>query len=1073
MWIAFLRLANLATSLLRFMIKLKYITLIAPVFLALPSLAQQNPSFQTNRVYQNANNLLAMGKYAAAAEQYRLVEQTKLKTSQQSKFESELSLLKENAQYYEALCALELGNDDAESMFTRFIKEHPENPLAKQAYFQVGRSYFKQGKYNEALTWFNKVDAGDLTGSQNTEYKFRKGYAYFVTNDYKNAQLLFGEVKNKRSPFTDDATYYFAYIAYLNKDYHLALLNFEKLKNSKKYESSYPYYITAVYFLDKRYDDVINYAIPIINTTKQQNETEMLRIIGASYFAKGNYDKAVEYYSRFEDADQGRTQNTQDSYQIGYAYYKVGNYGKAASVLEKLVTQNDNYTQNGSYTLGDVFLKMNNKQSARNAFMVASRLNYDKQLQEDALYQYAKLSYELDFNNEALIATRAYLKNYPRSTRNDEVKILLGEALLNSKNYKEAVEILEPIPNKSQSAQIAYQKVTYYRGLEFYNERAFENAIGIFLRSLQNPVDSKVKALTLYWMAESMYEVRKYTESVENFEEFLAMPESKETEVANFANYALAYAAFYDEQYKKAATYFEKFLRGDVKDQATENDAISRLGDSYFAIKSYGSALTNYDKIIVRHSQGQEYALFQRGIIQGLQGNPDAKISTLNNLLSQFPNSDYADDAAFEIAYAYFLKNDGDRAKADLNAMIQKYPRSSYIPRALTTIGLIDYNAGNDDEATNSFKRVVAEYSSSDEAKQALKQVEKIYTDKGDAQTFINYAGTTGIGNYTAAEQESIMITAANNLYLKGDWQGTVNAVNAYFDKFPTKQIYEKQARFIRAQGLSNLGKADEAVVDYNVILNDWTSAYSEKALISMAKLYISQKKYNDAIVFLKRLETNSEYKADYSFAINNLLLSYSQINMPDDVLKYVKLVRDYEKTSQEDKYKTGLYAGKAYLQRGDTTAAVKEFNYTVTNTKTIAAAEAKYNIAYVEYLQGKYKTSQKTCFDLVKDLPNYDYWVAKTYILLADNYVGLKDNFQAKATLNSIIDNYKGDDDILPIARQKMAQLDPKAKQEKPAEEKPAETPPPAEQTPPVTTEPANTTPATPEPTKQENKEQ
>jgi hypothetical protein len=40
---------------------------------------------------------------------------------------------------------------------------------------------------------------------------------------------------------------------------------------------------------------------------------------------------------------------------------------------------------------------------------------------------------------------------------------------------------------------------------------------------------------------------------------------------------------------------------------------------------------------------------------------------------------------------------------------------------------------------------------------------------------------------------------------------------------------------------------------------------------------------------------------------------------------------------------------------------------------------------------------------------------------LLADNYVGLKDNFQAKATLQSIIDNYKADDDILPTAKQKL----------------------------------------------------
>ena len=105
----------------------------------------------------------------------------------------------------------------------------------------------------------------------------------------------------------------------------------------------------------------------------------------------------------------------------------------------------------------------------------------------------------------------------------------------------------------------------------------------------------------------------------------------------------------------------------------------------------------------------------------------------------------------------------------------------------MITIGLIDYNSGNDDLAIESFKRVIQDYSSTDEAKQALKQIEKIYTDKGDAQTFITYAATTPIGNYTASEQESIMYTAANNLYLKGDWSGTVQAVNAYFDKFPNQ----------------------------------------------------------------------------------------------------------------------------------------------------------------------------------------------------------------------------------------------------------------------------------------------
>jgi hypothetical protein len=46
---------------------------------------------------------------------------------------------------------------------------------------------------------------------------------------------------------------------------------------------------------------------------------------------------------------------------------------------------------------------------------------------------------------------------------------------------------------------------------------------------------------------------------------------------------------------------------------------------------------------------------------------------------------------------------------------------------------------------------------------------------------------------------------------------------------------------------------------------------------------------------------------------------------------------------------------------------------------------------------------------------------VAKSFILLADNYVALKDIFQAKSTLQSIIENYEGDDDILPTAKEKL----------------------------------------------------
>lgn len=981
---------------------------------------QQTAWYELNQSYRSGIELLDKEKYAAAFEQFDRVGKTRFASVEQDG--KEISLLKENAQYYQALCALELSNQDAESLFRKFINEHPTNANTKLAYYQVGRSYFDQKNYSKTIEWFNKIDQNSLSPKETAEYQFKLAYAYFEQEDYAKAKPLFSKLKDGKSTYQETAVYYFAYISYLDADYKTALREFERLNGSKTYQSSYPYYISAMYFLDKRYDDVLRYAIPAMQTIEEQYITEMQRIIGATYFAKTDYANAQKYYLRFQQRDKGKTQNNQDSYQIGYTYYKQKDYEKAITELEKL-NDPDQFYQSGMIALGESFLRTGNKQSARNAFFKASKLTFDRQLQEEGLFNYAKLSYELDFHQVALDAAQQFIKNYPRSAKIDEAKTLLGEVLLSTKNYKDAIDILESIPNKNQEAKSAYQRVAYYRGLEFYNERAFQNAISVFMRSNKSAVDDDIEAVSTYWLAEAMYEVRKFGESVDNFERFLSLPAARKTDVYNYANYALAYAAFEGENYRKAATYYSRFLQGGEKDRNTINDATLRLADSYFVLRDFGNALSNYNTIIASKAKSEDYALFQRGMIQGLQEQNDEKIATHQSLLQQFPSSNYADDAGFEIANTYFVKGDFDRAKSDLSGLIVKYPRSSYVPRALVTIGLVEYNQDQDDSALVSFKRVIAEYPTTDEAKQALESIKNIYLDRSDASGFLGYANTTSIGNLTTSEQDNITFQAANNRFINGDFQGTYEAINAYYDKFP-KPIHDKHARFIRAESLTKLNRPDEAIPDYEYILNDWTSTYTERALISISNIYLKQKKYNEAIVHLKKLELTSEYKSNYGYAVNNLMEAYANLLMPDETLKYVRLIRASEKSSEEEKLRAGLYAGKANLVIGDTIAAVKEFTTVVDKTQTIAAAEAKYNLANLQYLKGDYKTSQKTAFELINKMPSYDYWVAKSFILLADNYLALKDEFQAKSTLQSLLDNYEGDDDIIPTAKQKLEEI-------------------------------------------------
>lgn len=990
------------------------------LFITSVASAQQTAWNTIDQEYRNALELFNKGKYAAASELFSRVEKAPLVPSNQPEHSGGISLLKENAQFYQAVCAMELGNDDADALFTEFIEQYPSSANTEVVYFYVGRSRFEKNNYTAAINWLKKLSPGSLGQKQNADYRFMLGYSYFITKDYKNAEPLFAKLKDEKIDNQESAIYYYAYLNYLDGDYETALQEFERLKGAKLYAASYPYYISALYFLARRYDDVLSFSIPALNTIDEKYKTEMYRIIGATYFAIGNYKEAASYYHDFQERDKGKTQNNQDNYQIGYTYYKLGNYAAAAAELEKL-SNPDIFYQSAMMALADAYIHINNKPAARNAFFRASKLTFDKQMQEEGLFNYAKLSYDLDFYAVALDAINEFARTYPNSNKTDEAKILMGEILLSSKAYQKAIDLIEGLQEKSPKARTLYQKAAYYRGLEFYNERAFENSISMFMRSVANATDAELGARATYWLGEAMYEVRKYGEAVQQFEKFLAMPAAKKTGEFNYANYALAYAAFRNNNFSKASTYFIRFLQGNEKDPNTINDATLRLADSYFVLKNYNLAMQQYNKIIASHVKGEDYALFQRAMIQGLQHQNETKISTLQSVLSKFPNSDYADAAGFEIGYTYFVLGNLDRAESDLSALVAKYPKSGYVPRALATIGLIQRNENNDDDALITFKRVVNDYPMSDEARVALETIKNIYIEKNDPEGFISYVNTTRVGSLSDDEQDNIIFEVAKNRFLKGDYQGALTGINSYFEKFPTPNN-EKYARFIRAESLVKLKRPDEAIADYNVILNDWTSVYTERSLMSIIRLYLDQKKYNDAVVYLKKLETSDEYKSHYNFAINTLIQAYNEMGMPDDVLKYATLINNSEKSTEEEKLKAGLYRGKAYLMKQDTSAAIKEFTELAKKTSSISSAEAQYNLALIQYIKHNYRTSIKLAEELANS--SYDYWVAKAHILMADNYAGLKDEVNARAALQSIIDNYEGKDDIIPTAKEKLQKL-------------------------------------------------
>lgn len=993
-------------------------------FVCMAAVAQKTLVYDLNAEYYRALDLFDKEKYSAAQEVFRRIERQLPADLNEKLAESDVRILKTNVEYYEAICAYELFNNNTEFLLTKFINNYPDIPKADYARFYVAKYHYRANRFKRARLFMDRVDESMLTTAEKIEYWFKKGYCSFNEDKLDLALIMFQKVIDQpSSKYTFPAIYYTAYCQYEQGKYQEALTNFAKLSESKTYATVIPFYIADIHYRTGNYEEAIKVGTEALQTPGGvKNEPSINKLLANCYYKKEVFDNALFHYKSFAE-DSAKHMSTQDRYQMGYCYYKTADIANASATFEKLAEQSDIFGQFSLYTLADCFLKKGDKEAAKNSFWKASKLNHDAAIKEESLLNYAKLCYELDFHLVAISSVRRFINEYPQSRYINEAKELLTEVLLTTKNYKEALEVSQSIPNRSPKVQKAYQRVAYFRGVELYNQDEKQAAFDLFKSASESTIDMRINSLAHYWMADIYYDRKNWDEAINHYKEFLSNPASRETEVIEDANYAIAYAYFRKENYVESAYYFDKYIKLVGENTKLGRDSRLRLGDCFFVLKDYEKAVNNYNSIITNNYKGVEYALLQKGIILGLINQQANKVTVLRELLEKYPSSTYADDAQYELAMANMILYNWDQAKAAFTNLVTYYPQSSFLPSAFINLGLIAYNQEKDEEALAQYKQVILRFPNSDEAVEALAAIKNIYVEKGNAADFLAYSKTVPIANFTQAEQDTISYRSANYRYNRSDCLGAINGYDDYLNKFP-EGIFAADARYQRADCLVKSKQEDKAIEDLAAIVSNEKNKFTEKALYNLSKLLMGKKRTPEAIQYLRMLEQDADYKAYYGYALAGLMKAYFVLDSLDKMDNYAKQVLAYEKASSDDINNAHLLIGKKLLYDKDSLHALEQFATVIKNTKTLPAAEALYLRAQIQLNRKMYSEAQTSVFTLIHDIPSFEYWIGKAYILLADTYVGLGNNFQAKSTLQSIIENYKGQDEVVPEARGKLIHL-------------------------------------------------
>ncbi len=985
------------------MIKKSLLLLVCLAFITVAGYGQRSSVYdEPDATYRQALELFNKQQYGAARKLFLQV----VENSPDPADETGASAL-----FYAGLSAMELFHPDAEAFLMTFINDYSTHPRQNMARFELGNLKYRDRRYQEALGWYAQVNHRPLKPARQDEYNFKKGYSHLMTEDPSSARQLMAQVQDPGSLYFAPATYYYGHIAYLQQDYQTALEAFDKLTDDRNFGAVVPYYVTHIYFLQKRYDELLAYAPPLLEEASPRRGPEISRLIGEAYFLRGDYQQAIPFLETY--ISQARTQVTrEDHYQMGFSYYSTGQPEKAIRHFERVTSENDLLSQNAWYHLASCFLQTNQKRFARNAFQSAYQMNYDRNIAQDALFNYAKMSFELSLDpyNEAILSFQRYIDNYPDGERIEEAYQHLVDLFLTTRNYKDALSSIEKIPINNSRMRAAHQRIAYYRGIELFNNGDYSSAIEHLDKSRRHPENRSLAALSLYWKGESYYRLEQYDQALEAHAAFLVSPGAFSLPQYNRAHYSTGYSHFKKQNYRSAITAFRKFLADNDQEKRLQNDASLRVADSYFITKNYPLALEYYDQAIRQNALDTDYAIFQKALVQGVTGNYEQKNATLNNLLSRFPETTLAADAKFELANTHLILNNNPRALSYFNQVITQHPNSSYVKNAMLKTGLVHYNDNDDAKALEIFKKVVNQYPGSAESQEALVSIRNIYVSLDQVDEFVSFTQGLGFANISTAQQDSLTYMAAENRYMQGDCQNATRSLANYIERYPNG-IFAINAHFYKAECDFRLNNTSQALSDYRYVISRPRSKFTENALFRASQIEYSQNNYDAAYNYFVQLEQVAESRGNILDARVGQMRTLYRLERNQEAAAAAGKVIGTDKVSREITQEAWLIMGNTALEENNMDQAREAFSQVISLSENQNSAEAMYNMALIDFREGKYEAAEQKIFEYIKKMSAYDYWLAKTFILLADTYMETDNIFQARHTLESIIENYQGEE--------------------------------------------------------------
>ena len=1005
------------------------------VFLSIPGFSQEYLAQAVpERMYQNGVDLLEKKKFSAARET----------------FEQYLAKVPDGAhateaQYYAAYSAVRLYNQDGEARLAEFMREHSSHPKALRANYELGNFYFNEQRYDKVIEYFGQTDTRNLSLTDEEVRNFKLGYAYFTKQQFEEAQPLFNLLKKSNNPYQSAAHYYAGYIALENGNFEEALKDLRQIEQDKSYGRAVPFLIANILNQQERYDQLKSYGEKILEREQKEvaNFSEIMLLVGEANYRQKRYADAEPF---LESYAQSRNPSRDISYRLGYAQYQLGKTEEAIENLTKAAAAQDSIGQVASFYLGVLYTNQDNLEYAVTAFETAAyppqadnQKSFDDDIREQSLFNLGKTLFDREEYGRAIQSFNQLKEDYPQTRFSTEANNLLSEAYLYTNNYTEAMQFIESLPNKTLPVRTSYQQVSYRAGTQAFNQRQYRKAVELFDKSLEYSIDPTLVAGANFWKGEA-YSIGKFWDKAINaydavFRRLKGNRLEGEKELYyTKAQYGIGYAYFNTKQYSLALRHFQNYVQQSTLRKSLRNqdkfylsDALLRLADSYYVTKSYQQALQTYDQAIQEDTREAGYAYYQKGVIQGIVGNQDQGIKVLDQMLARYRDSPYYDDALFQKAQLQLQEGDYQSATQSFGTLLDTQPQSNLVPYALLRRALAYSNQQRYGQAEQDYKRILDNYMAHPTANSAILGLQEVTAQSGSAD-FPRYLAQYKEANPENANVASIEYESAKSLYFSQKYDQAIQQLQSFVETYPDNANVP-EANYYTGESYYRSGKLDEALDIYYSLTTVENHPQNQRIMQRIAELESSQQNYANAVTYFQKLAQTARSKKQQYNAWQGLMTSYYQLaqgntSLLDSVDYYAQQILERANVSTNAANQASLYRGRVAYEQGNLDEAEPILVELANVAPDENGAEAQYLAARVYYERGNYQQSIDTLYELNKKFGAYEEWLGRSFLLIAENYEGMDEMFQAKATLNSIIEN-SPQEDVVRIAKDRLAEIE------------------------------------------------